>query len=152
MKLMQPNVRAACPNDLDTMVDLLGLLFAQEADFEPNREHQRRALSSILSSPELGSLLVALVQGEVVGMVSLLYTISTAEGGTAAWLEDMVVLPEFRNSGAGSRLLEEAQRICHEKGIRRITLLTDKNNHSAKRFYTRHGFCESAMVPFRRHC
>lgn len=146
---MPPVVRSACPNDLDAMVELLGLLFAQEADFAPNRGLQRSALSSILSSPGLGTLLVALVDGEVVGMVSLLYTISTAEGGAAAWLEDMVVLPELRNSGVGSRLIEEATRVCHEKGIRRITLLTDKNNHSAQRFYMRHGFYESAMVPFR---
>jgi GNAT superfamily N-acetyltransferase len=149
---MQPTVRSALPTDLDAMVDLLGLLFAQEADFTPNPELQRAALSRILASPELGCLLVALVQGEAIGMASLLYTISTAEGGAAAWLEDMVVHPDFRNMGVGSRLLKEATRTCREKGIRRITLLTDKSNDSAKRFYAHHGFSESAMVPFRLYC
>lgn len=149
---MQLTVRAACLDDLDAMVGLLQLLFAQEADFEPNPERQRVALRAILAAPELGTLLVAEVQTEVIGMVNLLYTISTAEGGVAAWMEDMVVHPRFRGVKIGSRLLDAAVEICRSKAIQRLTLLTDQSNESAQRFYRRHGFATSEMVPFRRRC
>jgi GNAT superfamily N-acetyltransferase len=143
-------VRRACVQDLDAMVELLGILFSQEADFAPNPEHQRTALLKILQSPELGTLLVAHDDFVVVGMVSLLYTVSTAEGGAAAWLEDMVVRPQLRHQGLGKRLLSAALDVCRSKGIRRVTLLTDRTNELAQRFYRQHGFADSAMTPMRQ--
>ena len=86
---------------------------------------------------------------EVVGMVSLLFTISTAEGGPACWLEDMVVGPDRRGDGLGSRLLQHAIHYARIHGFSRITLLTDKVNAGAIRFYERHGFVESAMTALR---
>lgn len=148
---MELVVRDATPDDLNAMVDLLGLLFSQEADFQPDPDRQRQALSKILAARELGSVLVAQAQGKVVGMVSLLYTISTAEGGAAAWLEDMVVHPDFRGHGIGSLLLDAAAKTCRTKGVRRVTLLTDRSNAPAQRFYQRHGFVASAMTPYRRY-
>jgi len=146
---MELTVRAARLEDLEAMVELLGRLFGQEAEFHANPERQRAALRSILALPDHGSLLVAQWLPEIVGMVSLHYTISTAEGGTAAWLEDMVVDPRFRGRGVGSRLVEAAFATCRTKGVRRVTLLTDKVNASAQRFYRRHGFAESPMLPMR---
>jgi GNAT superfamily N-acetyltransferase len=145
-------VRPAAIADLESMVSLLGLLLEQESDFSPNRDKQRQALLAILEAPGAGRLLVAESGTQVVGMVSLLFTISTAEGGLAAWLEDMVVHPEWRNNGIGARLVEAAVRACQERGIRRITLLTDFTNHFVQRFYERQGFVRSAMVPYRRYC
>src|SRR5437763_1908933 len=92
---------AATKKDLPALVDLLGVLFAQEADFVPDAAKQRRALEAILSDPRIGRIYVARESERVIGMVSTLYTISTAEGGKAAWLEDMVVLPECRGRGIG---------------------------------------------------
>jgi ribosomal protein S18 acetylase RimI-like enzyme len=51
--------------------------------------------------------------------------------------------------GIGSHLLELALEHARAEGCRRITLLTDRSNESAQRFYARHGFQASAMVPLR---
>ena len=83
-------------------------------------------------------------------MVGLLYTISTALGARVALLEDMVVAPAWRNAGFGSQLLEAAIAQARQAGCQRITLLTDDINTDAQRFYGRHGFTRSPMVPFRR--
>ncbi|MGC4000751.1 MAG: GNAT family N-acetyltransferase [Anaeromyxobacter sp.] len=144
-------VRPAKVEDLDNMVELLGILFSIEADFAPDPLRQRRALRLILDSPDVGVLLVATSDTRVVGMVSLLFTISTAEGGPVAWLEDMVVSPDRRDKGIGSHLLDAAVSLCRERGLKRITLLTDAANERARRFYGRNGFAASAMVPYRRH-
>ena len=61
----------------------------------------------------------------------------------------MVVQPIYRGSGAGSKLLRAAIDFANSAGCRRITLLTDQTNKVAQRFYERHGFNLSEMVPMR---
>jgi GNAT superfamily N-acetyltransferase len=144
-------VREARHEDLGTMVALLGHLFEQEADFVPAVEKQRRGLELILAQPSVGRLFVLTRGTTVLGMVSLLFTISTSEGGKVAWLEDLVVRPNSRGKGLGTRLMRAAVAWAEKKGISRITLLTDTSNSGSRRLYQRHGFVESSMLPLRRH-
>jgi len=135
--------------DVPQLADLLNLLFTQEADFTPDREKQERGLRLIIESAHVGVILAARDGDQVVGMVSLLFTISTAEGGRVCWLEDMVVRPDRRGGGLGSRLLQSAIAYARSHSFSRITLLTDKLNAGAIRLYGRHGFIESEMTAFR---
>jgi GNAT superfamily N-acetyltransferase len=82
-------------------------------------------------------------------MINLLYTISTALGERVGILEDMVVSPTVRGSGVGAKLLTYAIEFAKEKGCKRLTLLTDKDNLNAQRFYQQHGFSISSMIPLR---
>ena len=135
--------------DLPQLVELLGVLFAEEADFVPDAAKQKRALDAILADPRIGRLYVAREAGREVGMVSTLYTISTAEGGKAAWLEDMVVLPECRGRGIGAALLAHAVVGAREEGCLRLTLLSDEDNDLAHAVYAAEGFQFSGMRPMR---
>lgn len=143
------DIRPATSADLPALIDLLASLFAQEAEFHPDTTAQTRGLSQILDDPAVGEILVAEEAGQVVGMVNLLYTVSTALGERVALLEDMVVSAAARGSGVGSRLLDGAIAHARAVGCRRITLLTDGDNHAAQRFYRRHGFAPSSMLPMR---
>lgn len=143
------DVRPAVLSDIPALVELLGVLFAQEADFEPDPQKQERALRLIIESPQAGVVLVAPEESEIAGMVSLLFTISTAAGGPACWLEDMVVRPDQRERGVGSRLLSSAIAYARERGFTRIALVTDATNEGAIRFYDRHGFRRSEMTVMR---
>ena len=71
--------------DLSQLVELLGQLFEQEAEFKPDSAKQATALKQILSDPAHGRIYVARDGRRVVAMASLLFTVSTAEGGKAAW-------------------------------------------------------------------
>jgi GNAT superfamily N-acetyltransferase len=144
-------IEPATVEDLPQLVDLLTVLFTQEADFQPDRGKQERGLRLIFESPQIGVIFVAREAGQVVGMVSLLFTISTAEGGPVCWLEDMVVRPDCRDAGVGSRLLSHAIEYARGHGFSRITLLTDRVNAGAIRFYERHGFRLSEMTALRLH-
>ena len=143
------SITPATPSDLGDMVALLGELFAQEAEFSPDTAAQARGLQMILDAPQTGLLLIARDGPAAVGMVGLLFTVSTALGARVALLEDMVVTAERRNSGAGSALLKEALRQARAAGCKRVTLLTDDINVAAQRFYARHGFMPSPMRPLR---
>jgi ribosomal protein S18 acetylase RimI-like enzyme len=144
-------VREARAADVGAMVELLGYLFKQERDFCPAATKQRRALEILLAQPAMGRLFVLTRGPNILGMVSLLFTISTAEGGKAAWLEDLVVHPEQRQKGLGTRLLRAAVDWARKEGLTRITLLTDADNARARQLYQRQGFTASAMQPLRLH-
>lgn len=134
--------------DVPQLCDLLGTLFEQEADFKPDREKQAEGLRQIIDRPEAGTILVYREES-IAGMVNLLYTFSTACGGKVALLEDMIVLPEKRGRKIGSRLLDAAIARARSCGCLRITLLADRCNADAIRFYQTHGFASSAMIPLR---
>lgn len=142
-------VRLATPEDVPRLCELLGVLFSQEADFVADAGKQQRGLKMILEKGEAGRIYCAEEDGVVVGMVSILFTVSTAEGGRAGLLEDMVVDPRRRGKGIGERLLAEAIRGARECGCLRLTLLTDSSNEGAMRFYGRKGFVRSGMAPLR---
>jgi len=143
------SVREATAKDIPQLCELLGLLFAQEADFQPDARKQARGLRLILEQPDVGRIYCATEGNRVIGMISILFTVSTAEGGRAVWLEDLVVHPARRGQHIGRRLLQQAIRGARAAGCRRITLLTDATNHPARRLYEQAGFVHSRMVPFR---
>jgi N-acetylglutamate synthase-like GNAT family acetyltransferase len=102
------HIEAATEADVPALTKLLAVLFAQEVEFTPNPEAQRRGLLKIITNREVGIVLVAKEGETVLGMVILLYTVSTALGERVALLEDMVVGPEARGGGVGSHLLKRA--------------------------------------------
>ncbi len=142
-------ITLATTSDIPALCELLALLFSQEADFQPDEEAQRRGLAQILDNPDVGLILVARQKNQIVGMVNLLFTVSTALGQRVALLEDLVIAPTQRGNGIGSQLLKQTIETARLHDCHRITLLTDLANESAQRFYRKHGFSFSAMIPMR---
>jgi ribosomal protein S18 acetylase RimI-like enzyme len=142
-------IEMATTSDIPTLCTLLDYLFSQEIEFKSNHETQSRGLEMILNNNNIGNIFVAKKNKTIVGMVILLYTVSTALGEQVVLLEDMVVSPNERELGIGSKLLDHAVKYATEKGCKRITLLTDKMNIRAQKFYKQHKFNRSSMIPFR---
>jgi GNAT superfamily N-acetyltransferase len=135
--------------DIEGLVKLLTNLFEQEKEFQPNPDLHRKALSRIISNSEVGVILVARVDQKILGMVSLLFTESTALGSKVAILEDMIVSADSRGMDIGSLLIDFAIEEATNLGCKRITLLTDSENIGAQSFYSKKGFVKSTMTTFR---
>jgi GNAT superfamily N-acetyltransferase len=144
-----PHIEQATLEDLPQLTDLLFELFTQEADFVPDRAKQMRGLRLLLEQPNRGRIFVLRQNGLILGMINLLFTISTAEGGFVIMLEDVIVHREFRGKGFGDKLLQHAIEYAKAKEFLRITLLTDRLNEDGLRFFKDHGFFESTMIPLR---
>src|SRR5205809_6654640 len=142
-------IEPATEADLDELSEMLGELFTQESDFRPDKEKQLRGLRLIFEQPSRGRVFVLRRDHSIVGMINLLFTISTAEGGFVILLEDLVIHEAYRDHGYGSRLLEHAIDFARKKNFLRITLLTDRPEIKSQAFFKRHGFFESAMIPLR---
>ena len=143
-------IHQATLEDIPELCSLLAILFEQEIEFQPDSENQTKGLQLLLSQPELGLILVARDDQQLLGMVSVLFSVSTALGGRVAIIEDMVVLPTARGSGIGSALLNAAINTAQTHGCHRISLLSDSTNTAAHCFYEKQGFSRSQMAVFRR--
>jgi GNAT superfamily N-acetyltransferase len=146
---VKPGFGTAAAADIPQLVDLLGILFTQEAELTPDPEKQRRALEVILAEPARARIFVARDADVIVAMAALHFTTSTAEGGKVAWFEDCIVRPEHRRKGIGNALLEYVIAQARAEGALRVMLLTDGDNESAQALYRKSGFRDSAMLAMR---
>jgi len=141
--------RVAKEEDIKSLSKLLNELFSLEKEFVPNEALQIKALETIIKDEKVGYVIVCEIENEIVAMVNLLYSISTALGNRVVILEDMIVSSKCRDKNIGSKLLDFAKEFAKSQGIKRITLLTDNDNFKAHKFYEKNGFKKSSMIVFR---
>lgn len=142
-------IEPATLEDLPRLVDLTTQLFELEEDFIPDRMKQERGLQSILEQPNRGRIFVVRTDYEIIGMVNVLFTISTAMGGFVIVLEDVIIHPDFRGQGYGTQLVNYVIDFAKRKDFKRITLLTDKISEESQRFFQKLKFQHSHMIPMR---
>lgn len=142
-------IRTAQQSDIEDLVALLYLLFSIEADFIFNENLQRRGLQLMLDN-DLGCIMVAQANEGVVGMCSGQLTVSTAEGGPALLVEDVVVNPKWQGQGLGRRLMDQLSAWAKNKGVSRLQLLADRNNKTALDFYAKLGWQTTELICLRK--
>lgn len=141
--------RLATVDDIGELLPLLETLFSQEREFCFDATKQIIALTMLIEK-QMGDIIAVEFENKIVGMLTVLYTISTALGGKVAILEDMVIDPNFQGQSFGSKLLRYTIDYLEENHIKRITLLTDNDNCIAHKFYETNGFKRSSMITFRK--
>jgi RimJ/RimL family protein N-acetyltransferase len=146
----RPKVQPATIEDLPALTSLVMELFALSDDFTPDQEAQERGLALILEQPGRGRIFVVRNDTRIIGMVNLLFTISTAMGGFVILMEDVIVHPAHRGQGYGTMLLDQVIEFAKQKDFKRITLLTDKISAESQNFFRKNGFEYSNMIPMRR--
>lgn len=143
-------IRTAVYQDIPHLSRLLAALFSLEKDFTPDELKQQRGLAMMLGPGDQRVVLVAEAERRVVGMCTAQILISTAEGGPAALIEDLVVDAGFRGQGIGSSLLRKVECWAMEKGVQRLQLLADRDNLSALEFYRKIGWQHTRLICLRK--
>nr|MBF0222206.1 GNAT family N-acetyltransferase [Desulfobulbaceae bacterium] len=142
--------RKADPGDTPQLIELLRALFAIEEDFLFNEEKQRVGLQLMLDN-QRGYVAVAEKAGTIIGMCTGQLTISTAEGGPALLVEDVVVTKKWRSQGVGKQLMAEVSRWAEHMGVSRLQLLADKTNSEALDFYKSLGWQSTQLICLRKY-
>lgn len=65
--------------------------------------------------------------------------------GDIGYLDELAVMPGHRGRGLGSRLMDWADDVFRERGVRCVELRVVVGNRDALRFYERHGFLPSVL-------
>ena len=145
----KPRIETATIEDLDEITELVMELLEIQGDFTPVRSKQENGIRLILESPSRGRIFILRNDHCIIGMVNLLFTISTAVGGMVILLEDFIIHPNHRGQGYGSLLLDYVRKFAKDKKFMRITLLTDKLSEDSQKFFKEQGFQHSSMIPMR---
>lgn len=101
-------------------------------------------------SDKNGQLLVAEVQGKVVGVIHQVFFCDLLNGGMNSYIGMLVVEERHRNQGIGSRLVEGAIEAAKQKGVVEVRLDVLKDKEDAIRFYRKHGFQSEETINFFR--
>ena len=127
------NVRPLERDELETVIDHLTA--------RPPEKHRER-----LEQQERGELVyfVAWDEGTAVGTGLLRWR------GRVGYpqLEDLWVLPERRNDGIGSAILDAVEQAAAESGADRLGLAVAVENAGARRLYSRRGYVATEQAPF----
>ncbi len=142
-------IRPARNTDLDDLVSLLRLLFSIEKDFDFETKRQRQGLAMMLEH-DGGVVLLAEAEGQVIGMCSGQLTISTAEGGVAMLVEDVVVTEAWQGLGVARELMQGLEEWAGSRGVERLQLLADRNNKAAIKFYKKVGWQATELICLRK--
>lgn len=94
-----------------------------------------------IARDERNELIVAELNGEIVGMLQLTFIPGlTHRGGERAQVEGVRVAAAHRSLGIGRALFEWAIERARERGCRIVQLTTDKRRPHPHRFYASLGF------------
>lgn len=143
----QVEVRPLEERDLPAVLDLLEELSevaSSTSSFTP--EHLASLFREMSTFPEVYLNLVAVVDGEVAGFISLVfYRTFFHEGGTAL-INELVVKKERRGLGIGQRLVAAAKEAALARGMDELEVGTERANTSAQAFYRKCGFDEEFVL------
>lgn len=100
------------------------------------RELLRNGLRKLLSSSELGFIIVAEAKGETVGMLRIAYEWSPYRDGMFWWVENVYVAAEWRRKGVYTTMHKHVHEAAEaDPGICGIRLYADEENYGARRTY-----------------
>ena len=107
--------------------------------FRPPQWEAARASSRLerLVCTDDATMLVAEVDGEIVGICSVYLDIESVRFGRRAWVEDLAVHPHHRSAGHGKALLDAAKGWAREHGASHLELDSGEARADAHRFYER---------------
>jgi len=141
MRARAPLIRRATAGDLDRLT----ALYAELADTPeepglPDDAAGRTTLATVLADPSR-HLVVASVNGEVVGTADLLI-VENLTHGARPWgiVENVVVARAHRGTGIGSAVLEHLIGIARDAGCYKVQLLSGNHRRGAHAFYRAIGF------------
>lgn len=145
---MKYTIRPAKLSDIGYLINLLEILFKIEDDFKFNPEHHKYALTQIINHADCCCMVATNEDALVIGMCCAQWAYSTASGKKSAWLEDFILLPEYRRKKIGTHLLNKTIEWCDEQGCNRIQLAYDIKNSHAIKFYQQQKFTSTQLGIF----
>ncbi|HUE15688.1 MAG TPA: GNAT family N-acetyltransferase [Planctomycetaceae bacterium] len=136
---MMITTRFATESDTPTILELIHL----KADFDgvPNsvQATNQSLREGLFSDHPQAQVILAELDGHVIGMASFHSHYSTFITKPGIWLDDLFVRETYRGAGAGEALMIHLAKICLSRGGGRIEWSTAARNELGIKFYERIG-------------
>jgi len=132
-------IRPAQANDRDRILQLVRGLADYEKLPPPDEAAQERLIRDMFSSPPRIQAYLAEVEGRPAGYAFVFETYSSFLALPTLYLEDLFVLPEYRNRKVGYALFTHMVAEAHRRGCGRMEWTVLDWNRLAIDFYKRLG-------------
>jgi len=144
------NVRPATPEDVPTILGFIKDLARYEKSGHEVVATEETLARTLFGEPRYGEALIAEYRSDPVGLAVYFYSYSTWLGQPGLYLEDLFVMPQYRNYGAGKALLNTLARIALDSGCGRFEWSVLDWNEPAINFYERLGAqAQSEWIKYR---
>jgi len=131
-------IRPARADEAAGLVSTYEWLFAPPGERPPQWDPERAAarLGAAIAADH-AEVLLADVDGAIVGVCTVYLDIDSVRFGLRAWVEDLAVHPDHRSAGHGKALLDAAKAWGREGGAAHLELDSGEARADAHRFYER---------------
>lgn len=134
------HLQVADESHAETVAALLAALF-EEVGHTPDYDVILSIFSDIEGDDRHSTLLALDDDGDAVGVITLVETISLYAGGYIGVVNELYVVPSYRSEGVGKILLDEAKSLGETRGWQRLEVTTPGDEYEKTlRFYEREGF------------
>ncbi|UHQ22712.1 GNAT family N-acetyltransferase [Lysobacter sp. 5GHs7-4] len=134
-----PRVRSAELGDAHDVARLLG-----DLGYPCNRDEAAERIAVVRHDPRQ-HLLLAEIDGDACGLVSLYTLYSVVHGTELARITALVVSPASQRQGIGRRLLREVELISRRVGVSRIEITSNLSRSEAHAFYRDCGYSDGSL-------
>ena len=136
---VEPEFARAQEGDLADLLAMVRAFYAIDAyPFDEAIAHS--AASGLIADPALGAIWLMRTGGQLAGYVVLTLGYSLEFHGRDAFVDELFVLPAFRNQGVGTRALRFIEEQCRSLGVQALHLEVERGNTTAQRLYRGLGF------------
>lgn len=132
-------IRRAGPEHATDICRLLAVQLAEHG-IGIGVDELRNAIDGVIDVPKRGFFLVALRDDACIGVAYVSFIWALEHGGHAGWLEELYVVPEHRQAGVGTRLLEAVVTAAAGAGCAALDLEIDTAHERVRSLYERQGF------------
>ena len=136
-------IRRSTRADLDALVEL-GAEYCAADGHAFDEATVRTGFAGVVADDRYGVVLVADVDGTVVGYAVVSWGWSIEVGGLDVVLDEIYVRP--KGSGIGGALLAGVEAACRDVGAKRVFLETEPHNERARRWYASVGFSRQPSI------
>ena len=145
-------VRAARPEDLESLVDFNCRLARETEDHELDPATVRRGLSRLFDNPAAGFYTVAEQEGRVVGCLLITFEWSDWRDGWLWWIQSVYVEAAARRRGVFRQLFEHVREKAETDGdVRGLRLYVERENGRAQATYASMGLEEAPYKLYERY-
>lgn len=143
------DIRPAKPADIELLIDFIRDLAAHEGRPELATITPDILTDLLFGTRPLGEAFIATLGGEPAAYAIIAERFTSFRGTRLLYIEDMLVRPAYRGSGAGRQMLAFLARLVGERGCDRLEWSALDDNHVALGFYDHIGAeTESGVVHF----
>jgi ribosomal protein S18 acetylase RimI-like enzyme len=134
--------------DQSVMIDLMNKLQQEDPEELPRNEEKTLKLFQRIQTHDDVRIFTIKIENTVVGYGILVFIFSVEFGGVYAEIDELYILPEYRNQGIGTQFIHYLEGQAKQLGCTASFLTVSGNNLRAQRLYEKLGYQKLARFSY----